>query len=86
LLVGDEGVSHIPAPRVAHVVDTTGAGDAFNAAFAVALASGCAGREAVTRGCVAGAWMVGASGVIPGMPTAAELAGSVSRSLKEVRP
>ncbi len=54
-------------------VDTTGAGDAFCAAFAVALAEGAADAEAVRWGCAAGAHMVEHEGVIPGLPTRAQL-------------
>ena len=57
----------------ARAVDTTGAGDAFCAAFAVALAEGAADAEAVRWGCAAGAHMVEHEGVIPGLPTRAEL-------------
>jgi ribokinase len=54
-------------------VDTTGAGDAFCGAFAVALAEGAADAEAVRWGCAAGAHMVEREGVIPGLPTRAQL-------------
>jgi ribokinase len=54
-------------------VDTTGAGDAFCAAFAVALAEGAADAEAVRWGCAAGGHMVEHEGVIPGLPRRAEL-------------
>jgi ribokinase len=54
-------------------VDTTGAGDAFCAAFAVALAEGASDADAVRWGCAAGAHMVEHGGVIPGLPTRAEL-------------
>ena len=48
----------------------TGAGDAFCAAFAVALAEGASDLDAVRWGCAAGAHMVEHPGVIPGLPTA----------------
>ena len=57
----------------ATVVDTTGAGDAFNAAFAVALADGFDERAAIRWGCAAGAHMVEHPGVVPGLPTRAQL-------------
>ncbi|HEY7693912.1 MAG TPA: ribokinase [Gaiellaceae bacterium] len=63
-----------PVPAFpARPVDTTGAGDAFCAAFAVALAEGAGDAEAVRRGCAAGAHMVEHDGVIPGLPTRAQL-------------
>jgi ribokinase len=67
--LGDDRVPAFPA----HAVDTTGAGDAFAAAFAVALAEGRPELEAVRRGCAAGAHMVEHAGVVPGLPTRAEL-------------
>jgi ribokinase len=74
--LGDEGAElhgeRIPA-FPATVVDTTGAGDAFNAAFAVAIAEGVDEREAVRWGCAAGAHMVEHAGVVPGLPTREEL-------------
>ena len=65
----DEQIPAFPA----RAVDTTGAGDAFCAAFAVALAEGADDAEAVRWGCAAGAHMVEHEGVIPGLPTRAEL-------------
>jgi ribokinase len=67
--LGDERVAAFPAT----VVDTTGAGDAFNAAFAVALAERRPELDAVRWGCAAGAHMVEHAGVIPGLPARAEL-------------
>jgi ribokinase len=67
--IGDELVPAFPAKPL----DTTGAGDAFCAAFAVALAKGGTDLDAVRWGCAAGAHMVEHHGVIPGMPTRAEL-------------
>jgi ribokinase len=66
---GDETVPAFPA----RVVDTTGAGDAFCAAFAVALGEGASDLDAVRWGCAAGAHMVEHQGVVPGLPTRAEL-------------
>jgi ribokinase len=76
LTLGDEGAElrgeRIPAFS-ANVVDTTGAGDAFTAAFAVALAEGKDEHEAVRWGCAAGAHMVEHHGVVPGLPTRDQL-------------
>ena len=66
--VADEHIRAFPA----RTVDTTGAGDAFNAAFAVALAAGLPDAEAVRWGCAAGAHMVEHAGVVPGLPTRTE--------------
>ncbi|HEX8918688.1 MAG TPA: ribokinase [Chloroflexota bacterium] len=71
----ETGSELVPGVEVQRVVDTTGAGDAFNAAFAVALAEGAEPIEATRRGCVAGAFSVQQWGVIPGLPTREELDG-----------
>jgi ribokinase len=55
------------------VVDTTGAGDAFNGAFAAALAAGADSEQAVLRGCAAGALCVTRSGTSAAMPLAHEI-------------
>jgi ribokinase len=67
--IRDNLVSAFPA----RAADTTGAGDAFCAAFAVALAEQGSDLGAVRWGCAAGAHMVEHPGVIPGLPTRAEL-------------
>ena len=54
-------------------VDTTGAGDSFCGALAVALADGAPLREAVRRGCAAGALAATRMGAQSAMPAAAEL-------------
>jgi len=76
LTLGEQGArlgdEHVPA-FPAEAVDTTGAGDAFCAAFAVALAEGAEELDAVRWGCAAGAHMVEHEGVVPGLPTRAEL-------------
>jgi ribokinase len=81
LTLGEEGAElggvRVPAFPAA-VVDTTGAGDAFTAAFAVALAEGADELEAVRWGCAAGAHMVEHAGVVPGLPTRAELEGRLA--------
>jgi ribokinase len=74
--LGEQGArlrgTQVPA-FPADAVDTTGAGDAFCAAFAVALAEGATDTDAVRWGCAAGAHMVEHEGVIPGLPTRAQL-------------
>lgn len=66
--------THVAAIRPDAVVDTTGAGDAFNAAFATALCRGADAVEAARYGNAAGAFAVGRAEVIPGLATHAELA------------
>jgi ribokinase len=57
----------------ATVVDPTGAGDAFTAAFAVAMAEGHDVISAVRFGSAAGSWAVRIQGAEPSLPTRAEL-------------
>ena len=59
----------IPAPAVA-AIDTTGAGDAFNGALAVALAAGRTIEEACRWAVTAGALATTRVGAREGMPTA----------------
>jgi ribokinase len=62
----------VPAISV-EVVDTTGAGDAFNGALAAALAEGRPLDEAVRRAVAAGGLATTRTGAREGMPTVAEL-------------
>jgi ribokinase len=61
LVVDGESVERIPAPRV-EVVDTTGAGDAFNGALACELARGAALPDAVRAAIAVAAASTGAAG------------------------
>ena len=72
LCVTARGDEHRPARRVA-AVDTTGAGDAFNAGLAAGLAAGQPMEEAVDLGIRAGAFCVTRLGVIDGLPTREQL-------------
>lgn len=58
----------VPAPSAVVAVDTTGAGDAFNAALAVGLVEGRPVADAVRFGVAAGAFAVTRHEVIPGLP------------------
>jgi ribokinase len=68
LLYGADGTHLVPAFPVERVVDTTGAGDAFNGGFAVALAEGRAPIDAVRFGCATAALSVQRHGTAPSMP------------------
>ncbi len=63
---------YLPAFKV-EAVDTVAAGDAFNAAFAVALAERRALRDAVLWGMAAGALAVTKPGAQDAMPTREEV-------------
>jgi ribokinase len=58
----------VPAPPGVVAVDTTGAGDAFNAALAVGLVEGRPVADAVRLAVAAGAFAVTRHEVIPGLP------------------
>lgn len=73
LLHGAAGTHMVPAFKVAKVVETTGAGDAFNGGFAVALAEGQSPVEAIRFGCATAGLSVQKPGTAPSMPTRAEI-------------
>ena len=60
---------HIAAIRAGSVLETTGAGDAFNAGLAVALAESLEVANAVRFGCAAAGISVTRYGTTPAMPT-----------------
>jgi ribokinase len=73
LWAGTEGVRAFPAYPV-RAVDTTGAGDAFNAGLAAALAQGKPLDESIDQGCRAGAFCVTKRGVLDGLGYPGDLA------------
>jgi len=64
---------HVPAFRAGPVVETTGAGDAFNGGFAAAIARGVEPAEAARFGCAVAGISVTRAGTAPSMPTLAEV-------------
>ena len=64
---------HVPAVEAGRVVDTTGAGDAFNAGFAVALAEGADLISATRFGCAVAGVAVTRFGTAPAMPRREEV-------------
>jgi ribokinase len=62
----------VPACEVT-AVDTTGAGDAFSAALAVALAEGQSLDRAVAFACAAGGFCVQSLGTVPSYATRSQL-------------
>jgi ribokinase len=67
LLVSDRSTKYFPSVSV-EAVDTTGAGDAFNAGLATALAQGTSLAEAVQFAGITGGMAVTKHGVIPSLP------------------
>lgn len=68
LRVGAHGHEHIPVPTEVRVVDTTGAGDAFTGAFAVALLEGRSPSDAVGFAVAASSLAVTTYGSQPAYP------------------
>lgn len=64
---------HVPAFDAGPVVETTGAGDAFNGGFAVALSEGMDIVGATRFGCVVAGISVTRHGTAPSMPMRAEV-------------
>ncbi|HZQ70765.1 MAG TPA: ribokinase [Terriglobales bacterium] len=73
LVVNASSSVHVPAIEVS-AVDTTGAGDAFNAGLAAALAFGAPLEEAVRFAAVTGGLAVTREGVVPALPDRGEVA------------
>lgn len=81
ITLGEQGVlvknrdvcEHIPATNGASVVETTGAGDAFNGGFAAALANGADLLDAARFGCTTAGISVTRAGTAPSMPTLDEI-------------
>ena len=73
LLVSPERTIHVPAITAGPVVETTGAGDAFNGGLAVGLSRGLGIEEAVRLGCATAGLSVTRVGAAASMPTAEEV-------------
>jgi len=71
---------HVPVISAGPVVETTGAGDAFNGGFAVALSEGRDVVEAVRFGCATAGISVTRAGTAPAMPARAEIEALLPRS------
>ena len=73
LLYDGERAEHFPSLDAGPVVETTGAGDAFNGGLAVALAEGKTPREAVRFANAVAALSVTRQGTAPSMPRRGEV-------------
>jgi sugar/nucleoside kinase (ribokinase family) len=76
----EEGVSRVPAPAV-EVVDTIGAGDAFDAGFLVAWLEGRPVRDCLRLGVACGALSTRAVGGVDGQPTRDEAEALVAAAM-----
>ncbi len=74
-----DGTRHVPAMQAGPVVDTTGAGDAFNGGFACALAQGLALDEALRFATAVAALSVTKPGTAASMPARAEVEALLAR-------
>jgi len=73
-LLHGHGVSlHIPVFKAGKVVDTTGAGDAFNGGFAAALSRGASPEDAARFGAATAGISVTRNGTAPSMPSLSEI-------------
>jgi ribokinase len=79
LVVPRDGAELTVAAIAVDVVDTTGAGDAFNGALAAALAGGRPLDDAVRRAVAAGGSATTRSGAREGMPTSEDLEAALRR-------
>ena len=71
---------HMPVISAGPVAETTGAGDAFNGGFAVALAEGKSMRDAVRMGCATAGISVTRPGTAGSMPARAEIDALLARA------
>ena len=67
------GTHLVPAFDISNVVDTTGAGDAFNGGFAAALSQGLSPLEAIRFGAAVAGLSVQKPGTAPSMPVRADV-------------
>jgi len=79
LLRGEAGTALFPALVDAAVVDTSGAGDAFNAGLAVALAEGRSAEDAIRFATAVAGLSVGRPGTAASMPTRTEIEAALER-------
>lgn len=70
---------HVPVFDAGLVVETTGAGDSFNGAFAAAIARGATPEDAVRFGCAAASISVTRPGTAPSMPHEKEIRALLAR-------
>ncbi len=79
-LKSKESTRHFPALQVDRIVETTGAGDAFNGAMAAALSEGKALEEAIRFANAAAALSVNRHGTADSMPSRSEINAAMKRT------
>ncbi|MBF9057585.1 ribokinase [Rhodobacterales bacterium HKCCSP123] len=79
LVLDADGARHVPAMAAGPVIDTTGAGDAFNGGFACALAEGRAIDDALRFATAVAALSVTKHGTAASMPTRTEVEALLAR-------
>jgi ribokinase len=79
LLRGEVGTALFPPLAGATVVDTTGAGDAFNAGFALALAEGRSAEDSIRFATAVAGLSVGRPGAAASMPARTEIEAALER-------
>lgn len=67
-----DGTEYKVTPPTVDTLDTTGAGDAFDAGFIDGVLSGLTPRQCIERGCVCGALSTRAAGALQALPTRTE--------------
>lgn len=72
IMRGTTGNIAVPAPAVG-AIDSTGAGDAFNAGFIDGLLDKEAGEQCLRRACICGGLSTRAAGALKGLPQRSEL-------------
>lgn len=80
LLVNRQEETPVPAFAVPEVVDSTGAGDAFNAGFAAAIAEGLPVKEAMLFGNAAGALSCTKADTIPSFHTREQIVAFINQN------
>ena len=80
LIVDQDGSRRVPAFDAGRVVETTGAGDAFNGGLAVALSEGLSIDDAARFGCAVAGISVTRAGAASSMPTREEVDALLARS------
>ncbi len=79
LAVGDGKITRVPAPPGIEVLDSTGAGDAFDAGLLAGRLWGWPLERALVLGCVCGALSTRRMGGIDGQPTQEEALARLAR-------